>query len=333
VRILFVVLAVLLIVPGWAGEEPVRVYPPAMTVTTARVTLAPGDPTRKRVGALRFLGGWSLASRASGFGGFSALAIDGDRFVLLGDNGQLLRFRLGRDWRISALEAGALPGGPGPGWDKRDRDSESLAVDAANDRAWVGFENDNAIWRYSADLRRVERSTRPAAMRRWYSNGGAETLAPLADGRFVVISEEMPVPAQRWRGSSAVRKRTRDLLIFPQDPTAGAAPARSAYVVQGRFDVVDATQSADGDLLVLERAFYLPYRFATRLMRIKARDLAPGRVIHPEHLATLDRPLIHDNFEGIATTREGGATIVWLVSDDNQSRLQRTLLLKFRLDG
>jgi hypothetical protein len=52
-----------------------------------------------------------------------------------------------------------------------------------------------------------------------------------------------------------------------------------------------------------------------------------GRVI-----ATLRRPLVHDNFEGLAISRERGRTIVWLVSDDNQLFLQRTLLLKFALD-
>ena len=36
--------------------------------------------------------------------------------------------------------------------------------------------------------------------------------------------------------------------------------------------------------------------------------------------------------EGIAITREGAATIAWLVSDDNLFVLQRTLLFKFRLD-
>jgi hypothetical protein len=35
--------------------------------------------------------------------------------------------------------------------------------------------------------------------------------------------------------------------------------------------------------------------------------------------------------EGVSTTVENGRTIVWLVSDDNFSPLQRTLLLKFAL--
>ena len=37
-------------------------------------------------------------------------------------------------------------------------------------------------------------------------------------------------------------------------------------------------------------------------------------------------------FEGLAITREHGQTIVWLVADDNLLPLQRSLLLKFRLN-
>jgi hypothetical protein len=35
--------------------------------------------------------------------------------------------------------------------------------------------------------------------------------------------------------------------------------------------------------------------------------------------------------EGLAVHREGGETILTLISDDNFSRLQRTLLLEFAL--
>ncbi|MBT3627577.1 MAG: esterase-like activity of phytase family protein, partial [Rhodospirillaceae bacterium] len=43
-------------------------------------------------------------------------------------------------------------------------------------------------------------------------------------------------------------------------------------------------------------------------------------------------PLTVDNMEGIAVRRDGaGHTLVYLVSDDNFSVLQRTLLLMFEL--
>ena len=48
-------------------------------------------------------------------------------------------------------------------------------------------------------------------------------------------------------------------------------------------------------------------------------------------IARLAPPLTVDNMEGIAIRREGGRTFVYLISDDNQSKVQRTLLLKFEL--
>lgn len=336
VRTLFIVttavLAVLFVVPPWTGEERVTVFPSGIVVTASPVTLDPRDPARTRVGTLTFLGGVRLASEADGFGGFSALAVTGERFTLLSDSGNVLRFRLGRDWRIREVASGTLPAGPGRGWEKSDRDSESLAIDAATHRAWIGFEHANEIWRYTDDLARTTGHAAPAAMRRWPTNGGAEALARLPDGRFVAISEEAHVPPRFWSGSDAARLRTREALIFPRDPLRRTAPVRFAYVVDAHYDVADATALPDGDLLVLERRFRLPYRFSTILTRVAARDVRAGAVARRVRLATLDAPLIHDNFEGIATTREGGATILWLVSDDNQSMLQRTLLLKFRLE-
>ncbi len=320
VRTVFVILAVLLIVPGWSGEEPAARATPGLQITTTRVGLDPADPTRDRVGELRFLGGVALAGNASGFGGFSALAVRGGQVTLLSDSGLVLRFRLGRDWRLRDVEWRALPGGPRTGWDKRDRDSESLVIDPAANHAWIGFENANAIWRYSADLRRVDRFVTPPAMHDWRSNGGAEAMARLFDGRWVTIAETSRVAARSWRGREDLRRQTREMLIFARDPVMGGTPARAVYLPSPGYDVADA-----------ERAFRLPYRFVNRLMRVAARDLAAGRVIRARQVATLDRPLIHDNFEGMAITRERGATILWLVSDDNQSVLQRTLLLKFAL--
>ena len=109
-------------------------------------------------------------------------------------------------------------------------------------------------------------------------------------------------------------------------------PERFAYEPFGRYDPSDVTALPNGDLLVLDRGFRLPFTFSARISLVAARDVAAGRIARGHLIATIDAPLIHDNFEGIDTTVENGATIVWIVSDDNQMFLQRTLLLKFRLD-
>lgn len=334
-RILFVILAVLLIVPGWAGEEHLAQLGARAQMSARPVDLDPTNPRNRRIGALTYLGGVSLTSRDPAFGGYSALAVrpvpGGNRFTLLSDGGNVVAFTMGDDWAPHGLTFVNLPAGPGTGWEKRDRDSESLVIDPTSGTAWVGFEDHNAIWRYARDFTRNLAQARPAEMRDWPSNGGPESMARLPDGRFIIISEERHVAAKRWRGSDDSRRHSREALLFPGDPIA-TRPAYFAYMPYGRFDPADATALPNGDLLVLDRAFHLPYRFSNRLSLVPAAALHAGGIARGQWLATLDAPLIHDNFEGVATTVEKGATIIWLVSDDNQSVLQRTLLLKFRLD-
>ena len=334
-RILFVILAVLLLVPGWTGEERLALLGDKPQLVAMRVDLDPADPVRKHLGALTYLGGVALRSIDPAFGGYSSLAVvrqaDGDRFTLLSDGGNVVSFTMGSDWKPRRLRFLNLPAGPGIGWEKRDRDSESMAIEPNTGRIWVGFERYNAIWRYASGFTRAEAQRAPRTMDPWPNNGGPESLARLPDGRFVTISEEMHVPTRRWRGLESDRVHSRDALIFPGDPIT-TRPVHFAYMPYGRFDPADATALPNGDLLVLDRSFRLPYRFGNRLSLVPAAALREGGVARGRLLASLESPLIHDNLEGVTTTVEGGATIVWLVSDDNQSMLQRTLLLKFRLD-
>ena len=335
-RILFVILAVLLIVPAWSGEERLALLGDKPQLIATRVDLDPHDPRRRRLGALTYLGGVALRSIDPAFGGYSSLHVvargDGDRVTMLSDGGNVVAFTLRPDWTVRGIRFVNLPAGPGTGWENRDRDTESIAVDPATGRIWVGYENYNAIWRYAPGFARAEAHREPAAMASWPNNGGPESLARLSDGRFVVISEERHVPLQRWAGPEADRLHSREALIFPGDPIR-TNPRYFAYMPVGRYDPADATALPNGDLLVLDRAFRLPYRFSNRLSLVPAAAIRPDRIARGRLLATLDSPLIHDNFEGVSVTQERGATIVWLVSDDNQSLLQRTLLLKFRLEG
>ena len=330
VRILFVILSVLIVVPGWSGDERLALWGPHAMVAATPVALDPNDPARRNVGALTYLGGVTLTGNDPAFGGYSSLAVEGDRFTLLSDGGNVLAFTMGRDWRLRAVRTRELPAGPGTGWKKQDRDSESFAL--ADGHGWVGLELANAIWRYDRGLARVEGHVQPGAMRHWPPNGGPEAMARLPDGRFVVLSEEAHVPPRVWAGSEPARLRTRDALLFARDPLTAPPPRRFAYVAHGRYDVSDAAALPDGSLLVLERALSLPFRWSAIVSRVAPGDVRPGAVARGRVIAKLDAPLLHDNFEGIAVTREGGATIVWLVSDDNQLVFQRTLLLKFRLD-
>jgi hypothetical protein len=97
------------------------------------------------------------------------------------------------------------------------------------------------------------------------------------------------------------------------------------------YRVSDATLLPDGRLLILNRRFEWLEGFSLVVTIADARGLRPGDTIESREIARLQPPLTIDNMEGVSVAVENGRTIVWLVSDDNFSPLQQTLLLKFAL--
>ena len=71
-----------------------------------------------------------------------------------------------------------------------------------------------------------------------------------------------------------------------------------------------------------------------RIRRIAGEELTSGAVVAAETLVAADLRFQIDNMEGLAVhVNEQGETIIAIVSDDNGSPLQRTLLLYFALIG
>ena len=107
---------------------------------------------------------------------------------------------------------------------------------------------------------------------------------------------------------------------------------RSHVAHRDDFAVTDACFLPDGDLLILERRFRWTRGIAMRLRRIPAAALLPGHVADGEILLEADGGYDIDNMEGLAVDRApDGGTILTLISDDNRSWFQRTVLLRFRL--
>lgn len=299
---------------------------PATPVQAIRVPLDAADPARTRLGALTYLGGVRLRNGDPAFGGFSSMEVRGDRFTLLSDAGNIVRFRMGPDWTPRDVRFGDLPAGTGSPAYKRNRDSESLAADPATGRYWVGFERSNAIWRYDAGFTRGEASAQPAMMRDWSENGGAESMVRLRDGRFLVISETT-------RPENGRRRAERVVALFSGDPTDPAVRVQElSYVPPAQYDPSDAAELPDGRLLVLNRRITLRDLFTAKLTLVDIRGAKPGAVLRGTEIATFAAPVQHDNFECLAITRESGATILWIASDDNQQWWEQSLLLKFRLE-
>lgn len=313
----FSILAVVLIVPRWSGDERLPLIDPTPTVSAKVYVPKGGWP--KRIGALESVGALTLSSDDPAWGGFSAITLDRGRATLLSDGGNLVRFAI-RNGRIGAAQGFVLNDGPGIGWERWDRDSESLTLDPARGTAWVGYENHNQIWRYAADFTRAEGRAKPRAMRSWVRNQGAESLVRLRDGRFIAIAERKP------------DRRTRHAVIFAGDPTRpGISTTRFRIVPPDRYDPSDAAELPNGDLLVLTRRFQYPFTFTAKLLRIPRAAIRAGVEARGTVIATLAPPIVGENCEGIAITRENGATMVWIVTDNDLMSWRPTYLMKFRL--
>lgn len=303
------------LVPSSAGFPQTDVQ-----VTATAIPIDPADPAHRQFGRLRYLAGWQLDSRQRDFGGYSALWVEGDRFVALADNGHYLRFRMTKPGVIEQPRFSELPAFPAYEGHKGDRDSESMTV-GPNGDIWVGFEYRNAILRYAPDLTMLHSLAWPPAMKKWSLNSGAEAMVRLEGGRFAVFSE-----------GNAVAPHVHDSLMFPGDPTSARnTPFHFGYRPPHGYAPTDAAQLPDGRIIVLHRRFGIWDGFSAALAIVDPADIKPGATVEGEHIAELKPPLNIDNMEGISVVQEGGKTIFWLISDDNQVPVERTLLLKFEL--
>jgi hypothetical protein len=205
-------------------------------------------------------------------------------------------------------------------------DTESIARDGGT--LYVGIERVNQIVKFDNFDRDGVRAAGkaiavPPALRKLPNNKGVEALVfvpkgqPLA-GTLIAISE---------RGLDA----EGNLLGFL---IGGKTPGQFAVRRTDDFDISDATLLPSGDLLLLERKFSWFTGIGIRIRRVPLKALAPGAVVDGPALFDADLGYEVDNMEGLdAHVSAEGETVLTMVSDDNFSMLQRTLLLQFTLVG
>ena len=276
-------------------------------------------------GRLTPLGALVLDADTIGFGGLSGLHLSDDlRLTAISDLARWMTARLvlrdGRPEGLAELRTGWLKDGAGQPLSRgHNGDSEALA--RLPDGSWlVGFERWHRIRAYRDLDGPGTYVEAPPGLELAPGNGGLESLAVLADGRWLAITEGFAVLGQRglrqaWLGRPG-----------------GWMPL--AYRPSDRFEPADAAPLPDGGALVLERSFSIFAGFGGRLVRLSAaqlRDATPGTVLMGEPILRLAAPLPTDNFEAVGTARHAGQTLVALLSDDNENMLQRSLLLLFAL--
>ncbi len=201
-------------------------------------------------------------------------------------------------------------------------DTEALAEDGGT--VFVGIERVHRIVRFdygrSGLLARGTPIAVPPAFARLPNNKSIECLAFVPKGALartlMAISERGLDEAGNIRG----------FLI------GGPSPGEFSVKRLGDFDVSDCAVTPGGDLLLLERSFSTFQGVGMRIRRVPLGDVKPGATIDGAALIEADMGYQIDNMEGLSVHRAAdGALVLTLISDDNFSMLQRTLLLQFTL--
>ncbi|MEK7343372.1 MAG: esterase-like activity of phytase family protein [Pseudomonadota bacterium] len=324
-RILIVLALAVLLLPAPHLSKPQSVQAGRLLVRARALPLSSLDPGLAYAGALDYLGGWSLESDNPGFGGLSSLLADPSGQMLgLSDSGILMGFHIGPGAERLRPFIAPLPvrakDRHRPWWSW---DSEALVHDPATDRYWVGFELLQAVCRYGPGFARVEACRAWPEMFAWPETGSIESLVRLPDGRFLAIGE---------MGMTADGRH--EALLWDGDPaeTATADPVHLRYAPPQGYRPTDAVMLDARHMLVLNRRLTLQELFTAviAIVDLPAR-IDADTVLKARPLARLAPPLLADNFEGMAVTREAGRPVIWIISDDNHEFFQRTLLLRFGL--
>jgi hypothetical protein len=315
----------LLVAVSPAAAEPISVTATPVDYFSA------SDPDKTVFGKLTFRGGLVLTSDAKDFGGISGarLATDGV-LTAVSDRGNWITGTLVYDGAKPVAFEGAklFPalGANGKKLSGSSADAESLEL--VGGHAWLGIERKPQVLRF--DLSKGLTASKGAAIalpkeaKSFPYNGGIEGLALVPGGvekdTLLIVTEE---------AYDASGNHLAFLL-----PGRTKKPIR-ALTLKRRdgYAVTDLVFLPGGDLLVLERRYVPPFSLSMRLRRVAQSTITAGAVLDGEVLLEASFPIDRiDNMEAVAAHRSAdGASIVTLMSDDNFSERQRTMLLQFAI--
>ncbi|MFM9843461.1 MAG: esterase-like activity of phytase family protein [Dongiaceae bacterium] len=299
-----------------------------LILSAQSIELDPLHPGQRTVGPLEFLAGYELSGESEYWGGLSGMVVsaDGKLLTAIADTGRWYRIGMEHD------SAGRLTGfmGAESGWlldtkgqpPKRKVHGDAEAITALPDGNFlVAYENRHRLWLYkqpvegNALAQTAVVAGAPSGIAKLPRNGGIEAMARLPSGEYLLLSESGITADSDRLGWIGRRGKWAELRLAPM----------------GSFEPSDLALLPDGDLLLLERRVSLLQGFVSRLSMIEGAAVKPGAILEPRQMAILSAPLSVDNFEAVAVRRApDGSTLIYVLSDDNQRMLQRTLLLQFR---
>ena len=288
-----------------------------ISLSAAPLTEAQTAALAKRLPeAASFAGGWELTSDDPNFGGLSGLALAEGNLLAVTDAG---------GWVVLGLEEGAPA-------------SATIAYMKAADGRFLSGKGENdaegLAWREGIAFVSYERDFRVEA----FDLGGCGSAA-----RAVLVAalpgEFGGKPVDTNAGPEALALTPEGALVFGYESAAESVSPIGQVLADG-------TGRWTGRLADNPRGFALVAMDVVRLPSGEDREISLYRAFDPLRGArsvlvwgagenqrlTLSRPVLTDNFEGLAAeVQADGRLRLWIISDNNFSKLQRTLLYAFEV--
>lgn len=286
----------------------------------------PGNPTQTVFGRLEFMSGAVLTGDHEYFGGFSGLRFVGGDTTLFAitDKARFIVARMVReDGRVTAITDATISRATNASGKTitgaEDKDSE--AIEIMGDRIAVAFERNDRVMIFEKKN---------------------ETLFVDPDQKITDLTV-LGLPNNRGPEALAVDPKTGNLIALAEHALNPKGDHRAFIIQNGDivrevalklrdgFSVTDAAFDQSGNLWVLERYYSVFIGVFMRVRLIERATIDTEETWDGEIMISAGPGTQIDNMEGIALTQmDDGAIRVTMISDDNFSKRQRTLLLEFR---
>lgn len=323
-----------------------RVEPESIDLKTSSVALQALNPMRTSIGRLSFVAGFHLTSTDKRFGGLSGLdMLDTGNLVAVSDTGDFVWIDLKDDGLTpSALRIAPMrdrKGKPYP--TKGAADAEGLAIN--DGLALVSFERDSRVLAYDIETCGAAARGIPlgwsmdSAFTRHKmtvgDNLGVEGLA-ITDDWYLLAGVETKVGKASPLSARPLEAGARfDLMIGEEAPELVGLDLLQFVNEIRLFSLHRSSKALSSNAItvvetVLERRLdqsSLPARIISEIDERARQDFS---IKSSRVLAEMNVLVTIDNYEGIAVKQmPDGRVRLFIVSDDNFSTSQRTLLMVF----
>ena len=298
--------------------------PQPISLDAIPIDLGPRDAVSKALApAVSYIGGWHLTSDEPNFGGLSGLDILEDGNLLsVSDAGAFVQIDLVAGAPSGTGAISYMRGPDGKLLDgKRASDAEGLHVGFG--LAAVSFERDHRIAAFNID-----------------ACGAAARGVPVSTGNTLGVDGDLapsglPDDLPENNGLEALTFSDGYFLTGTEASDGADTPLFRPTIFGGQFDPAGVLRTPRRmNLTGLDTVDEHTYALFRRYVPIFGNTIEVRRFSSLEHegdtLFRLDRSVSVDNFEGIAATKLADGTVrIYIISDDNFSERQRTLLMAF----